>query len=671
MTVRLHHQQQLQQHNNIPDDFIHSLLPWLDRHSIAILRLVSRQWNRVTGSIPHVLFAPFHLLHRRSSESLKAAAEDKRFFGHAGMGPVMVLENDWVFIRELDLTGLSFMPPHATDKWFDSSFSGHLRPFENLNATHIKHTIRTNDGATPHKLPSGAVSVPPTQSCNMIDLFSRLPILTTLKLDPSTSPSSSPSSPPSPHSPIQRIDHHSFDHGSEMARRLAESAYGNGSLSVVQGIEDLSTSTCGSACEHCFLPGSVLSDVLGSALGPKMRSITFGDFGWSSVNEEEEAWKLATRYVNDAIVVTLARTCLNLQHLSLLVVTYDDITDASILSLSHHCPTSAPSSSTPAPSLQLPGSVTERTLMVCLSRCLLLRNLSIGGGAVTLSEAALRWTARQGGGGFGDGLGKEELGGEVELVRLEWDAFELVPLPLAPKHPTPSPTIPQRTPLNTTTIPTFWSALKQRHLLHLGTARAKKALHDPAYEFPHDFHRDAIAVFKAFCAVLSDPVRSRDMDALMNVMMKRVAGRFADGANALKEVQRGVRIEIEEGSPTPSYVAQSWLGLFTLMIPGHDAGFTSQQHQRRVLKAAEDDGCYIKVRCRVDAKVVMTVVDEKTGIPVLRDRRESVEMEFVSPHFSPWDEIFEEVEGGWRLKWCWRIADVDFLVGLWRRGLLL
>ncbi|KAJ3210964.1 hypothetical protein HDU67_004862, partial [Dinochytrium kinnereticum] len=209
------------------------------------------------------------------------------------------------------------------------------------------------------------------------------------------------------------------------------------------------------------------------------------------------------------------------------------------------------------------------------------------------------------------------------LSTYPWLLSTLPPRPHHLNEPPPSPS----------TIPTFWSTLKHRHLLHLGTARAKQALHDPAYEFPHDFQKDAGKVVRRLLAVLSDPEKGGDVDALKEVMMGRLAQRFADGFQELNGRGRRVVFEIEEREtvgvkvsslyftygpyPVPEgYVAQSWLGLFTIMIPREDAQFISHPHQKRVLRAAEEDGVYFKVRCHVDARIVMTVIDCATGKPV-------------------------------------------------------
>ncbi|KAJ3112776.1 hypothetical protein HDU96_004191 [Phlyctochytrium bullatum] len=238
------------------------------------------------------------------------------------------------------------------------------------------------------------------------------------------------------------------------------------------------------------------------------------------------------------------------------------------------------------------------------------------------------------------------------------------------------------------TVPGFWDTMKQNHLLQLGINRAKVVLHDPAYEFPHDFQRDAAKVFKRFLGALSDPSSAASEDQLSELMLKRLAREFVAGWADLQSKGRRAELSLKDfdapaSAPTPTptvhvkslyftygpypvppgYISQAWLGLFTIVIPEEDAHFVSHPRQKRVLRAAEDDGCYFTVRCRIPQTVYFRIVDEETGAVVLRDRREGVEVEFISPHFTPWDEIFElQPDGTWKLRWMWRLSDVDSLL---------
>jgi hypothetical protein len=51
-----------------------------------------------------------------------------------------------------------------------------------------------------------------------------------------------------------------------------------------------------------------------------------------------------------------------------------------------------------------------------------------------------------------------------------------------------------------------------------------------------------------------------------------------------------------------------------------------------------------------------------------------IDLTWISPHFTRWDELLipsEDKEGGWELRWDWRICDVDFLMeGVRRKELV-
>jgi hypothetical protein len=107
------------------------------------------------------------------------------------------------------------------------------------------------------------------------------------------------------------------------------------------------------------------------------------------------------------------------------------------------------------------------------------------------------------------------------------------------------------------------------------------------------------------------------------------------------------------------------LDILTLIIPQSDKHFESHPQQKRVLKEAMDKGVFIRVKTLVHLDVEFILFNEQ-GAPIIRDRRTTLEMEFVSPHFSPWDEIFDlQSDGTWKLKWNWRISDIDNICGGW------
>lgn len=104
----------------------------------------------------------------------------------------------------------------------------------------------------------------------------------------------------------------------------------------------------------------------------------------------------------------------------------------------------------------------------------------------------------------------------------------------------------------------------------------------------------------------------------------------------------------------------------TLIVPGNETNFISHAHQKELLKTASDAGVYMKLTTRVDVDIEFILSDVEKNLVLLRDRRKSLDVVFVSPHFTPWDEMFDLQEnGGWVLKWKWRICDMD---GLLSRG---
>ncbi|TPX67246.1 hypothetical protein SpCBS45565_g03932 [Spizellomyces sp. 'palustris'] len=227
--------------------------------------------------------------------------------------------------------------------------------------------------------------------------------------------------------------------------------------------------------------------------------------------------------------------------------------------------------------------------------------------------------------------------------------------------------------------PTFWSALRDKHFLTVGTARARKHLNHPTYDFPDQFCEDVSIVTEELFKALSAPDRAGDEESLRTVMVKAVADRFAAGYRTL--LSQGKRVEFllngkpkitvtglhftygPYPAPTSGYVAQQWWSLIELVIPEEDSTFSSHPRQKEIMQRAMDDGVYFKVDVRVDLDVEFVVTDVKSDMPLIRDRRRRVELQFISPHFSPWDEVFElDAAGEWKLRWQWRISDVDWIV---------
>ncbi|KAJ3181367.1 hypothetical protein HDU85_003681 [Gaertneriomyces sp. JEL0708] len=226
--------------------------------------------------------------------------------------------------------------------------------------------------------------------------------------------------------------------------------------------------------------------------------------------------------------------------------------------------------------------------------------------------------------------------------------------------------------------PTFWSALRDKHFLNVGIARARKHLQYPSYDFPDQFCTDGSLVISDLFKLLSDSNVAGDPEKLRTVMVKSLADRFAAGFRTLQDRGRSVSFTLKSKPkitvtglhftygpyPAPSdYVIQKWWTLISLVIPSSSSHFISYPHQKEVMQKAMDDGVYFKIDTRVSLDVEFCITDDVSGIPIVRDRRKRVEVQFASPHFTPWDEVFRLREDGeWELRWEWRVSDLDWVV---------
>ncbi|KAL2913154.1 hypothetical protein HK105_207395 [Polyrhizophydium stewartii] len=226
--------------------------------------------------------------------------------------------------------------------------------------------------------------------------------------------------------------------------------------------------------------------------------------------------------------------------------------------------------------------------------------------------------------------------------------------------------------------PTLWQVLKQKNFLKVATKRAMAHLKHPTYDFPSQFLADAGGVTRAFFAALSDPATARSSDALQPLMVRGLARLFADGHASLAAKRhrpsfvlhsppklrlKSIHLTYGPYPSPPDYVAQDWFEFIRLVVPVEDSDFESHPRQREVLKQAEDDGVYMRITTSIDCDLEFTLTDEESGIPLVRDRRDRVDLQFISPHFTPWDDLFYTDESGeQRLGWPWRISDVDSLM---------
>ncbi|TPX36635.1 hypothetical protein SmJEL517_g01306 [Synchytrium microbalum] len=192
----------------------------------------------------------------------------------------------------------------------------------------------------------------------------------------------------------------------------------------------------------------------------------------------------------------------------------------------------------------------------------------------------------------------------------------------------------------------------------------RKNLHHPSHLSPYDFVDDADGS--------SDGSSASDFNSSSN----RISDRSSSSSSSSP---RNLPPTLEELCVSPvsrlyraaarrlhsrGQTRQHWWGLMTLIIPLEDSKFTTQQGQREFLERCIDQGAYIKVIVALDSEADFAIMDVNNvdGAPLLRDSRQKIVLEFRSPRFSAYDEVLElDEKGKWRLRWQWRVSDIDYL----------
>ncbi|KAH6576280.1 hypothetical protein BASA60_004579 [Batrachochytrium salamandrivorans] len=206
------------------------------------------------------------------------------------------------------------------------------------------------------------------------------------------------------------------------------------------------------------------------------------------------------------------------------------------------------------------------------------------------------------------------------------------------------------------TTPSFWQALRDKHYLGVATERTKDLLHHPVYRFPSQFLTDTSESITAIFKALSDPAMASSPEMLEPLMVRGLINHFAPAYDSL--AARGHRpkfilhstpsirlksIMLTYGPypPPEGYVMQDWFKFLRLIIPRTDADFETHPRQREIFKAAQDEGVFIRATVVVNCDLEFVIEDIASGdMPLLRDRRSRFEIQFVSPHFTPWDNLF-------------------------------
>lgn len=223
----------------------------------------------------------------------------------------------------------------------------------------------------------------------------------------------------------------------------------------------------------------------------------------------------------------------------------------------------------------------------------------------------------------------------------------------------------------------IWGIIKQRHLRNIGTSRARGLLKEDVYHVPLQLQEDAARVIEtAFETLNSDKVT--ELEGLNGLMLQSLAEEFIAGNKRM--VDDGIKVNFISHTkpkvtiegyyftygpfPIPdNYVPQSWLDFITFVIPIEDADFESHPKQNEITAKAANEGCYFRIDTRVDWDLEFVLTCTTTDVVLVRDRRKILNVSFLSPHFTPWDEIFHlQKDGRWKLAWDWKISDIDSLL---------
>ncbi|KAI9345018.1 hypothetical protein BDR26DRAFT_857106 [Obelidium mucronatum] len=140
--------------------------------------------------------------------------------------------------------------------------------------------------------------------------------------------------------------------------------------------------------------------------------------------------------------------------------------------------------------------------------------------------------------------------------------------------------------------------------------------------------------------------------------------------------------------PPPDHVYQHWLNFYSVIIPESVSNQMEYHELKDIKEEAVNNGIICRLYVSFDCPIEFSLIDLDTGIPIFKDTRPRFDLQFTSPHYSPWDDVLEPytpafgVEMGsgnpkngsssfwkpelrpeeWRLKWDWKVCDVDYLL---------
>jgi hypothetical protein len=216
--------------------------------------------------------------------------------------------------------------------------------------------------------------------------------------------------------------------------------------------------------------------------------------------------------------------------------------------------------------------------------------------------------------------------------------------------------------------------LKERFLKTVAVERVKDII--PGYDFPRQFLEEASVSTAQVFQILSDVEKQTHAGELSQVMAGLLANAFAKGNQELRDKDQvpkwtiqgkpklnllGVHCTIGPYPPPEGYQIQHVLPFMSLIVPVQDVEFVSHQRQLEVIKEAKKHGMFMRINVRLMNNVDFVCL--KQGLEVFKDTRHYVDLEFMSPHFNPYDELHHlDSDGEWHLSWDWRLSDVDFFL---------
>lgn len=248
-------------------------------------------------------------------------------------------------------------------------------------------------------------------------------------------------------------------------------------------------------------------------------------------------------------------------------------------------------------------------------------------------------------------------------------------------HPTPVTEIPNYPWCLSTSISnvisksTATESLLDKNAALYGVEEARRLLLYPAYDFPKAFLREAEQNIVEMFDLLSDPNCAKNVNSLLPLMSKRIAVEYCKGSRDLYSKGRYIKLEpLEQFNVTIMYVhftygpypvprnhiKRTYLGHSEFWIPSKFSDAMDADSIQDAESNARNEGCYFRVGIRTGGEIKCTVYDSETNEPIISDVRDSVDIEFITPHFDPWDPIYEhQADSTWKLKFRWRISDID------------